>query len=158
MMMKIFKKFMACLVGIGILMSISATSLSAEVNHKHQEKNDKVIAAGGSAASGPDNGSVLHATAAASDTSDGWALRAEQWELARSGESVLALPVLSRVINAWMLEKQQKIEIQYPGGEEGELWVQQLTDWLVSLGIPSDKMIVIPGSGAGDMIKFDLVK
>ena len=50
------------------------------------------------------------------------------------------------------------IELRYPGGEEGEFWVQQLADWLVSLGIPSDRLVAIPGSGAGDSIKFALIK
>ena len=85
-------------------------------------------------------------------------LYAEQWELARTGETVLSLPVLNKLINSWLSDKNKSIEIQYPGGEEGEFWVQELTDWLVSLGIPSEYMIVVPGSGADDMIKFALIK
>lgn len=87
-----------------------------------------------------------------------WVLHAEQWELTRSGETILSLPVLSRLINAWLPEKDRKIEVRYPGGEEGEFWVQELTDWLVSLGIPSNHIVTIPGSGADDMIKFALIK
>lgn len=87
-----------------------------------------------------------------------WELHAEQWELARSGESVLSLPVLKQLLNTWLQDKNRKIEVRYPGGEEGEFWVQELTDWLVSLGIPSRHIMVIPGSGADDMIKFALIK
>ena len=87
-----------------------------------------------------------------------WKLHAEQWELARSGETILSLPVLKQVINAWLSDKQKMIEIQYPGGEDGEFWVQELTDWLVSLGIPSNNMVTTPGSGADDVIKFKLIK
>ena len=87
-----------------------------------------------------------------------WVLQAEQWELIRSGESLLASPVLNAVINAWLQDKQKKIEIQYPGGEEGEFWVQELADWLVSLGVPSAYMVITPGSGAGDVIRFNLTK
>ncbi len=91
-------------------------------------------------------------------------LYAEQWELARSGDSVLSLPVLSQTVNTWLQANTEdkananKIEIQYPGGEEGEIWVQQLTDWLVSLGIPSASMMLTPGSPANDIIKFDIIK
>ena len=88
----------------------------------------------------------------------GWLLYAEQWELARSGETILSLPVLKQVVQAWLADKQKKIEIQYPGGEDGEFWVQELADWLVSLGIPSKNMIITPGSGADDVIKFNIVK
>ena len=87
-----------------------------------------------------------------------WELHAEQWELARSGETILSLPVLNQLIRAWLSEKQKMIEIQYPGGEDGEFWVQELTDWLVSLGIPSKYMVTTPGSGADDVIKFNLIK
>ena len=87
-----------------------------------------------------------------------YVLYAEQWEIVRSGESILSLPVLNQIINAWLGDRQKKIEIQYPGGEEGEFWVQELTDWLVSLGIPSDHMVIAPGSGADDVINFTLIK
>ena len=87
-----------------------------------------------------------------------WELHAEQWELARSGETILSLPVLKRLTNAWLSDKQKMIEIQYPGGEDGEFWVHELTDWLVSLGIPSDHIVIVPGSGADDVINFALVK
>jgi len=85
-------------------------------------------------------------------------LNAEQWELARTGESVLAIPELNKLINAWLDDRNKTIEIRYPGGEEGEFWVQSLADWLVSLGIPSERMVTVPGSGSDDMIKFALVK
>lgn len=97
-------------------------------------------------------------TPASMASATAWELRAEQWELTRSGESLLSLPVLDTVINTWLQDKHKKIEIQYPGGEEGEFWVQELADWLVSLGIPSSHMIIVPGSGADDVVKFNLIK
>ncbi len=86
-----------------------------------------------------------------------WALHAEQWELARSGETILSLPVLKQLLRVWLSEKQKMIEIQYPGGEDGEFWVQELTDWLVALGIPSKNMVITAGSGADDVIKFNII-
>ena len=92
------------------------------------------------------------------NTATQWKLYAEQWELTRSGESIMSLPVLKEVTAAWLQEQHKIIEIQYPGGEEGEFWVQELKDWLVSLGIPSGQMLSVPGSGADDVINFTLVK
>lgn len=89
---------------------------------------------------------------------DAMELRAEQWDIARSGKSLLTLPVLNKLVTAWLVDRHMMIEIQYPGGEEGEFWVQELTDWLVSLGIPSKHMITAPGSGSDDMIRFQLIK
>lgn len=89
---------------------------------------------------------------------DDLVLRAEQWELVRHGERLITVPVLNEVVKQWSSENGHGIELQYPGGEEGELWVQELKGWLISLGIPSQYLIAVPGSGAADIIKFRIVK
>lgn len=135
---------------LSIVLFLLMSSSYAQVSVNNIEKNDKVT---GSAVTQQ----ITDNKISNKDAKD-WALSAEQWELARSGEYILSLPVIKALINTWLLDKQKKIEIQYPGGEEGEFWVQELTDWLVSLGIPSSHMVVVAGSGAGDMIKFNLIK
>lgn len=134
----------------GIILFVLMSALHAEVSINTIEKNDKVT----------DNeipGQASDGTAVGNGPKE-WRLSAEQWELARDGESILSLPAINALINAWLTDKQKKIEIQYPGGEEGEFWVQELTDWLVSLGIPSNHMVLVTGSGAGDMVNFNLIK
>ena len=85
-------------------------------------------------------------------------LHAEQWELARNGERLLGIGGIAEVVTEWSSDKRQKIELQYPGGEEGELWVSQLTDWLVALGIPSTSLVAVPGSGKGDIIRLRVIR
>lgn len=136
---------------MGISFVLMVTTLHAEVAIKNSEENDKVLTSEVSLKAGL---SIPVAEKKATD----WLLKAEQWELTRSGEALLSVPVLNTVINAWLQDKQKKIEIQYPGGEEGEFWVQELADWLVSLGIPSADIVTTPGSGADDMIKFNLIQ
>jgi hypothetical protein len=141
------------------------TPLNAEVSVNNIEKNDKVVP--GSFFAQQDAAKPASIKQLRSDlqvekktANNGLkyhALYAEQWEIARSGEYILSLPVLNKIINAWLGDRQKKIEIQYPGGEEGEFWMHELTDWLVSLGIPSDHMLIVPGSGADDVINFALV-
>ena len=135
---------------ISILLSLSSPVIYAEVS------------AEGIGSSSPVTNSVVPGQDKSIEPSSAdvtaWKLHAEQWELARSGETILSLPVLKQVINAWLPDKQKVIEIQYPGGEDGEFWVQELTDWLVSLGIPSNNMVTTPGSGADDVIKFKIIK
>ena len=141
------------------------TSLNAEVAVNYNEKNDKVVT--GVLSEQLVSSNLVSSKQAATDQSvekktanNGLKyhiLYAEQWEIARSGESILSLPVLNKIINAWLGDREKKIEIQYPGGEEGEFWVFELTDWLVSLGIPSDHMVIVPGSGADDVINFALI-
>ncbi len=126
-----------------IIFLLSTTEISAEVSAKKNSidmaaKNDSSVPLGKSTTA--------------------WELRAEQWELARSGETLLLQPALKQLLRAWLSEKNRMIEVQYPGGEDGEFWVQELTDWLVALGIPSKYIVATPGSGSGDVIKFKLIK
>lgn len=83
---------------------------------------------------------------------------AEQWELSRSGERLLQISGLANVVNEWSKDTRQQIELQYPGGEEGELWVYQFMDWLVALGIPSASLVAVPGSGEGDIIRLRVIR
>ncbi len=133
-----------------IVLSLSSPVIYAEVSDQ------------GAGSSSPLTSSVIpvqdKSAGASAMEATAWKLHAEQWELARSGETILSQPVLKQVVGAWLADKQKVIEIQYPGGEDGEFWVQELTDWLVSLGIPSDNMVTTPGSGADDVIKFKIIK
>ena len=85
-------------------------------------------------------------------------LHAEQWELSRNGERLLGTDGIAGVVKDWSSDNRQKIELQYPGGEEGELWVHQLMDWLVALGVPSTSMVAVPGSGQGDIIRLRVIR
>ncbi len=85
-------------------------------------------------------------------------LHAEQWELSRNGERLLGIDGIAGVVKEWSADNRQKIELQYPGGEEGELWVHQLLDWLVALGIPSSSLVTVPGSGQGDIIRLRVIR
>ncbi|MCK4833114.1 MAG: hypothetical protein KAT12_00010 [Gammaproteobacteria bacterium] len=136
---------------ITIVLSLSSTVIYAEVSAKRLDQNTAVKK---SAVPVP----VELPRSSSDNAVVGWELHAEQWELARSGETILALPVLKRLLKAWLSEQHKVIEIRYPGGEDGEFWVQELTDWLVSLGIPSKYMVKTPGSGADDVIKFNIIK
>jgi hypothetical protein len=85
-------------------------------------------------------------------------LRAEQWELSRNGERLLGIDGLAKIVTAWSSDDRQLIELQYPGGEEGEIWVSQLMDWLVALGVPSASLVAVPGSGQGDVIRLRVIR
>lgn len=93
------------------------------------------------------------ATPAVSEPETGL-LHAEQWDLSRHGERILTIDAIAETIRVWMTDQSQRIELQYPGGEEGELWVHELMDWLVALGVPSDRLVAVPGSGQEDIIRL----
>lgn len=81
-------------------------------------------------------------------------ITAEQWAIPRHGESMLKMDSLSQLLNEWQKNNQQMIEISYPGGENGELWLRELKDWLIALGVSSARIKSIAGSGAKDIIKL----
>ena len=98
------------------------------------------------------------ATVSAPSVIDESVLTAEQWERGRSGDTILQLSAVRAIVDEWLSDTARLIEIRYPGGEEGEFWVHELEDWLVALGIPADRLVMTPGSGAGDVIDFHLIR
>jgi len=84
-------------------------------------------------------------------------LKAEQWDMPRQGERILRSPALNHLLKQWQQQSHKLIEIRYPGGEEGELWVNELMDWLVALGVPSEKLHAVQGSGAEDKIQLLII-
>ena len=69
-----------------------------------------------------------------------------EWSRPRSASGVKNYPATQQLIKAWLkAPKQQYIELRYPGGEAGSLWAQEIKDWLVAMGIPSDKLQIYPG-------------
>lgn len=101
---------------------------------------------------------ALFVSEAAASTAVETELRAEQWELSRNGERLLGIDGLAEIVTAWSSDDRQLIELQYPGGEEGEIWVSQLMDWLVALGVPSASLVAVPGSGQGDVIRLRVIR
>ncbi len=84
-------------------------------------------------------------------------IRAEQWELVRKGDKVVSLDALNRAVKRWAASTNKMIEIQYPGGEEGEIWMNELRGWLISLGVASKYLLAVPGSGQEDLIRLKII-
>ena len=74
-----------------------------------------------------------------------YALSAEQWARPRQGDALVTYPSLNAAIGDWM-RSPGRIQVRYPGGEEGSLWGEELRDWLVALGIPARAIELAPGS------------
>ena len=87
-----------------------------------------------------------------------WRLAEEQWDLVKQGEQLLTMPVMQQVVDAWSSRPGDGIELRYPGGEDGELWVEELKDWLISLAIPSKYLFAVPSSGEADVIIIKITK
>ena len=73
-------------------------------------------------------------------------LKASEWNVPRTTESILAMPALRQTVQAYNKNPTARIQIHYPGGDEGTLWATELRSWLISLGIASQHIELLPGS------------
>ena len=71
----------------------------------------------------------------------------------RSGATVVTLPGLSAVMQEVVRQPGSSVALHYPESEDGEAWVDELREWLVALGLSSNRIQVIPG-GSGDMVNI----
>ena len=81
---------------------------------------------------------LAHAYAAAD--SDSFTLSAEQWALSRSGDSLIRLAPVRDAMADWLATPDAKMRIQYSGSDTASLWAGELQDWLVTLGVPADRI------------------
>ena len=75
---------------------------------------------------------------AASAPPDAYSLTADQWAQQRSGNALLKLQPLHDVVQAWLADPAAHIVIRHAASDAGNLWAGELSDWLVSLGVPAD--------------------
>lgn len=87
-----------------------------------------------------------------------WVIDAEFWAAPRSGRTVVAEPALRAAVDALLQrEPGSRLLIRYPGGETGQLWAQELSAWLIALGIPSTQIETQPGGVADDRLLLSVV-
>ncbi len=76
----------------------------------------------------------------------------KKWPKPPSGEALVKLEPLQKIIAAFDQETGSRIAIRYPGGDAGTAWAEEVRDWLVSLGVSSSRIALEPGSGKADTI------
>jgi hypothetical protein len=82
-----------------------------------------------------------------------FSLSLDDWARPRSGETLVGFQALRDMAAIWSAGGgKATIEIRYPGGDEGGLWAGELADWLVALGIPSNRIQLTPGNARVDRI------
>ena len=64
----------------------------------------------------------------------------------RTGSSDSAqLAAVRSAVSYWGKGADRAMIIRYPGEDTGELWAAELRDWLISLGVPSDYILLSIG-------------
>ena len=81
-------------------------------------------------------------------------LSADEWARPRSGSVIPEMSPVRSAVRYWGKGVDSVMVIRYPGEDSGELWAAELRDWLISLGIPSDYIRLVPGSQEADEISL----
>ncbi len=95
---------------------------------------------------------LLVAGGAAANTVRMFTLSADEWARPRSGDVIPELASVRAAVSYWGRGADAILLIRHPGEDSGELWAAELRDWLISLGVPSDYIRLIPGTQQADEI------
>jgi len=83
-----------------------------------------------------------------------FSLSADQWARPRMGGNIPQLESVKLAVAYWESGTEGAILLSHPGEDSGEIWAAELKDWLVSLGVPSDFILLSPGMQAEDEIRI----
>jgi hypothetical protein len=73
-------------------------------------------------------------------------LSADEWARPRTGSVIPEFDALRAAVSYWDKGSDFAVLIRYPGEDSGEIWASELRDWFISLGIPSDYLLLVSGS------------
>ena len=83
-------------------------------------------------------------------------LQAKDWAIPKQASTVLKMPSIQSTMNKLDKEQDSILILRYPGGDEGTLWANELRSWLVALGLSSNRIVLVPGSSAIDIIELEI--
>ena len=87
-----------------------------------------------------------------------WTVTSAEWAQPRHGEWLVAHPALSAALNTLQQSPHSVLRLRYPGGDEGVLWAEELQAWLVALGLESERIEKLPGSGGEAAIQLEVIE
>ena len=76
----------------------------------------------------------------------------ENWPDRRTTKTVLSIVPIKQLLELFVENPRHQVTIRYPGGDKGNAWALELREWLVALGIPSNYIVLEPGSGGQDRL------
>lgn len=89
---------------------------------------------------------------------ESWEISALEWARPRHGDWLVRQPALAGALEQVQQNPESHLQIRFPGGDEGVLWAEELQSWLVALGLESDRIERVPGSGAADRVQIRVVE
>jgi hypothetical protein len=71
----------------------------------------------------------------------GWMLTQAQWSGVTQASQVAAITPLRQAVKALDAQPGARLVVVHNGGEDGLFWASNLEGWLVSLGVPTDRIV-----------------
>lgn len=76
------------------------------------------------------------------------------WSSPRNAAAIAAEPAIAAAVEAWHAQPRRVIVVRHAPGETGLLRAEELRDWLVALGVPSQAVDVRAGEDVGDRLQL----
>lgn len=89
---------------------------------------------------------------------ESWQLSLQEWAQPRHGDRLVRQAALAGAIAQLQQQPLARLQVRYPGGDEGVLWAEELQSWLVALGVASNRIELVPGSSKADLIQLNIVQ
>ncbi|NOR52428.1 MAG: hypothetical protein GQ470_07400 [Gammaproteobacteria bacterium] len=87
-----------------------------------------------------------------------WSVNATEWAQPRSGEMIVSLPGVRSAMQAVSERPDNRLTIHHPGGDQGIWWAEELRGWLITLGVNSSRIELVPGGGEPDMMYLSIIE
>ena len=84
-------------------------------------------------------------------------LSSEQWAVPRSVDTIVTMQAVASAMQVIQLNRGSSLVIHHPGGDEGTLWATELRGWLISLGLSTSKISLIPGSSDINQLDLEII-
>jgi hypothetical protein len=85
-----------------------------------------------------------------------WEVPAELWEQPRSGNAVLAQPVLRECVQGYLAQPASRILIHHHRSEESQLQAEELRAWLVALAVEAARIELVQDLKLNQSLSIEL--
>jgi len=84
-------------------------------------------------------------------------LHANEWSVPKKATTILTMPAIEKSMKKLQRNVNTFLKLQYPGGDEGTLWANELRSWLIALGLSSKRIELVPGSAISTTIELEVL-
>ena len=84
-------------------------------------------------------------------------LQSSEWPQPASAGALLGLVPVVETLRDFEASDDGYLLVRYPGGQDGTTWAETLRDYLVALGVASDRVVLEVGAGRRDALLLQVL-